>query len=87
MILSDDIEDFWAVCEQALNDLQHIMSEAGQTEVVNEHLQPFLSGKLTAVLPIASNHGSQKFIQFAMYSTNVLIAFHMTPLAYFNDHI
>ena len=85
MILSDDVEDLWAVCEQALNDLQHIMSKVGHTEVVNEHLQPFLSGKLTAVLPIASNHGSQKLIQFMMDSTNVWLA--NAPLGNFNDNI
>lgn len=85
MIFSDDVEDFRAVCEQALDDLQHIVSEVGNAQLVNEYFQPFLCGKLTAILAIASNHGSQKFVHLMLDSINGCVVLHATLLAYFND--
>ena len=56
VFLGDDVEDFGAVCEQALDDLQHIVSELSHAQLVDEHLQPFLRGKHAAVLATTADH-------------------------------
>ncbi len=58
VLLGEDIEHLWTVCQETLDHRQHLVSERRQRQLLHEHSQPPLRGKLAAVVMVTSDHGS-----------------------------
>ena len=87
MVLCDDVQNLRTVSQQTLDHLQHVVSEAWDTQLLYKHLQPLLCRKLTAALLVALDHGRQHLVQHVVDLGGHRVALDTAFLPRLHNHV